>query len=119
MRLTVVGCSGSLAGPESPASCYLLEADGFRLVLDLGNGAVGALQHYTGLPDIDVVCLSHLHPDHCLGWLLRRGPIHRRAGKHAAPGCGSTTAPADIPGQPGQGQGPRRRPPGGRRPARY
>ena len=24
--------------------CYLLEADGFRLVVDLGNGAVGALQ---------------------------------------------------------------------------
>lgn len=56
MRLTVVGCSGSLPGPDSPASCYLLEADGFRLVLDLGNGAVGALQHYTGLYDIDVVC---------------------------------------------------------------
>ena len=66
MRLTVVGCSGSLPGPESPASCYLLEADGFRLLLDLGNGAAGALQRYTGLYDIDAVCLSHLHPDHCL-----------------------------------------------------
>ena len=27
MRLTVVGCSGSYPGPDSPASCYLLEAD--------------------------------------------------------------------------------------------
>ena len=27
MRLTIVGCSGSYPGPESPASCYLLEAD--------------------------------------------------------------------------------------------
>ena len=41
MRLTVVGCSGSIPGPHSPASCYLLEADGFRLVVDLGNGALG------------------------------------------------------------------------------
>ena len=66
MRLTVVGCSGSLPGPDSPASCYLLEAEGFRLLLDLGNGAVGALQRYAHLDDIDAVCLSHLHPDHCL-----------------------------------------------------
>jgi len=49
MRLTVVGCSGSMPGPHSPASCYLLEADGFRLVVDLGNGALGGLQQYTAL----------------------------------------------------------------------
>ncbi len=66
MRLTIIGCSGSFPGPDSPASCYLLEADGFRLVLDLGNGALGALQRHAGLYDIDAVCLSHLHADHCL-----------------------------------------------------
>ena len=51
MRLTVVGCSGSYPGPDSPASCYLLEADDadgrtWRVLLDLGNGALGALQRY-------------------------------------------------------------------------
>ena len=46
MRLTVVGCCGSLPGPDSAASCYLLEADGFRLVVDFGNGSLGALQRY-------------------------------------------------------------------------
>jgi len=66
MRLTVVGCSGSFPGPDSPASCYLLEAEGFRLLVDLGNGALGALQRYAGLYEIDAVCLSHLHADHCL-----------------------------------------------------
>ena len=66
MRLTVAGCSGSLPGPDGPASCYLLEADGFRLLLDLGNGAIGALQRYARLDSIDAVCLSHLHADHCL-----------------------------------------------------
>ena len=66
MRLTVVGCAGSFPGPDSPASCYLLEADGFRLVIDLGNGALGALQKYAGLFDVDAVCLSHLHADHCV-----------------------------------------------------
>jgi ribonuclease BN (tRNA processing enzyme) len=66
MRLTVVGCAGSFPGPDSPASCYLLEADGFRLVIDFGNGSLGALQRYAGLFDIDAVCLSHLHADHCV-----------------------------------------------------
>ncbi len=66
MNLTIVGCSGSFPGPDSAASCYLLEADGFRLLLDLGNGALGALQRYCALDQVDAICLSHLHADHCL-----------------------------------------------------
>lgn len=66
MRLTVVGCAGSFPGPDSPCSCYLVEADGFRLLLDLGNGALGALQRHVDLYAVDAVLLSHLHPDHCL-----------------------------------------------------
>lgn len=66
MRLTVVGCSGSYAGPDAAASCYLVEADGFRLLLDFGSGALGPLQHHVDLATIDAVLLSHLHPDHCL-----------------------------------------------------
>ncbi|GLW63573.1 MBL fold metallo-hydrolase [Actinomadura rubrobrunea] len=75
MRVTVIGCSGSFPGPESPASCYLVEAEGFSLLLDLGSGALGTLQRYHGLYDIDAVCLSHLHADHCLDlcgyWVAR------------------------------------------------
>ena len=59
-------CSGSFPGPDSPASCYLVEAGGFRLLLDLGNGALGALQNHAPLDGIGAVCLSHLHGDHCL-----------------------------------------------------
>jgi ribonuclease BN (tRNA processing enzyme) len=71
VRLVVVGCSGSFPGPDSPASCYLLEADDghgrtWRLLLDLGNGALGPLQRHTRLADVDAVLLSHLHADHCL-----------------------------------------------------
>jgi len=66
MRLTVVGCSGSFPGPDSAASCYLLEAEGFRLVVDLGNGSLGSLQRHVGLFDVGAVCLSHLHVDHCV-----------------------------------------------------
>jgi len=70
MRLTVVGCSGSYPGPDSPASCYLLEAehDGrtWRVLLDIGSGALGALHRYADPLEIDAVLLSHLHADHCL-----------------------------------------------------
>jgi ribonuclease BN (tRNA processing enzyme) len=75
VRITVIGCSGSFPGPDSPSSCYLLEAEGFRLLLDLGSGAVGALQRHASLDDIDAVCLSHHHADHCLDicpfWVAR------------------------------------------------
>ncbi|MEY9875429.1 ribonuclease BN (tRNA processing enzyme) [Streptacidiphilus sp. MAP12-33] len=66
MKLTVVGSSGSFPSAESACSCYLVEADGFQVVLDMGNGALGALQRHTGLYDVDAVVLSHLHPDHCV-----------------------------------------------------
>ncbi|MDT9591955.1 MBL fold metallo-hydrolase [Nocardioides zeae] len=74
-RLTVVGCAGSYPGPASPASCYLLEADGpdgeggtrtWRILLDLGNGALGALHNHADPLEIDAVLVSHLHADHCL-----------------------------------------------------
>jgi ribonuclease BN (tRNA processing enzyme) len=70
VRLTVIGCSGSVPGPASAASCYLLQAphDGrtFSLVLDLGSGAFGPLQTHLAPTDVDAVALSHLHADHCL-----------------------------------------------------
>ncbi|MDQ3053053.1 MAG: MBL fold metallo-hydrolase, partial [Actinomycetota bacterium] len=66
MRLTVIGCSGSMPGPGSPASCYLIEHDGLRIVLDLGPGSTGALQQHAALETIDAILLSHLHADHCL-----------------------------------------------------
>ena len=70
MRLIVIGCSGSLAGPSSPSSSYLVqaEADGitWNVLLDLGSGALGPLQLQISPDDLDAVVLSHLHPDHCV-----------------------------------------------------
>ena len=66
MELIVVGSSGSFPSADSPCSCYLVEAEGYRLIIDLGNGALGALQRYCGLYDVDAILLSHLHADHCI-----------------------------------------------------
>lgn len=70
MQLTIVGASGSVSGPLSPASSYLVQAvhqdRTFSLLLDLGPGAFGALYRYLDPAEIDAVALSHLHPDHCV-----------------------------------------------------
>lgn len=66
MQLTVLGCAGTFPGPDSPCSSYLVEHDGFRLVVDLGAGALGQLQRHIGLLDVDAIYISHLHSDHCI-----------------------------------------------------
>lgn len=66
MRLTVLGCAGSFPGPEAACSAYLVEAQGFGLLIDFGSGALSALQRYASLETVDAIILTHLHPDHML-----------------------------------------------------
>jgi ribonuclease BN (tRNA processing enzyme) len=70
MRVTVIGCSGSFAGPASPASSYLISAEAsgrsYHVLLDLGSGALGALQRHLDPHSLDALFLTHLHPDHCI-----------------------------------------------------
>jgi ribonuclease BN (tRNA processing enzyme) len=62
----VLGCSGSVVGPDAPASGYLLRApDTPPLVIDFGGGVLGTLQRHTDPGGVHVL-LSHLHADHCL-----------------------------------------------------
>ncbi|MBM6404302.1 ASCH domain-containing protein [Phycicoccus sp. CSK15P-2] len=104
MRLTVVGCSGSFAGPGSAASSYLVQTEHegrtWNLLLDLGSGALGPLQSHVDLADLDAVVLSHLHPDHCadlLGLYVTRryrpdGPLPRRMPVHGPAGTAERLA---------------------------
>ncbi|HVV77798.1 MAG TPA: MBL fold metallo-hydrolase [Mycobacteriales bacterium] len=66
MKVTVIGMSGTFPGPHSGCSSYLFEQDGFRLLVDIGNGSTGTLQEACGLIDLDAVAVSHLHGDHYL-----------------------------------------------------
>ncbi|MDI3421293.1 MBL fold metallo-hydrolase [Streptomyces luteolus] len=107
MKLTVVGCSGSFPSADSACSSYLVEADGFRLLLDMGNGALGELQRHCGLYDLDAIFLSHLHADHCIdmcGYFVARYYRHEGGRCDALPVYGPegteqrlTTAYADTP----------------------
>jgi ribonuclease BN (tRNA processing enzyme) len=101
MRLIVLGCSGSGPGPDSPASGYLVEAGDTRLVLDLGNGTLGALQRHIDPWRLDAVVFSHLHPDHCADFASL--VVHRRY--HPRPPYDPSArplpvyAPAEAPGR--------------------
>jgi ribonuclease BN (tRNA processing enzyme) len=113
VKLTVIGCSGSYPGPDSPASCYLLEQEHegrtWRVLLDLGSGALGFLQRRTDPLGIDAVLLSHLHADHCLDlcgyYVLRK--YHPDGSQPAVPvygpaGTAGRMARAyDLPEDPG------------------
>jgi ribonuclease BN (tRNA processing enzyme) len=110
MRLTVIGCSGSLPGPDSPASSYLVSADGFHLVLDLGSGALGTLQRHIRIDEIGAVGLSHLHADHCLDLCglyvaakyAPSGPLPRRVPVFGpADTAGRMARAYDLPEDPG------------------
>jgi ribonuclease BN (tRNA processing enzyme) len=63
-RLTVLGCAGTHVSAERMCSSYLVEAEGYRLVLDLGNGSLSNLQGRMDVSEIDAVIISHLHADH-------------------------------------------------------
>jgi len=71
MRIHVIGCSGSFAGPDGAASSYLIEQEDsegrlWRILMDLGSGAFGPLQSVIDPAELDAVIISHLHPDHYL-----------------------------------------------------
>jgi ribonuclease BN (tRNA processing enzyme) len=65
--VAVLGSCG--AWPEAGRACsgYLLEHDGFRVVMDLGYGSLPRLLSLLGssvAAGIDAVIVSHKHPDH-------------------------------------------------------
>lgn len=64
MQLTVIGFWGGFPGKNEATSGYLLEAEGFSLLIDCGSGVLSKLQNYKALEDLDAVWLSHYHHDH-------------------------------------------------------
>jgi ribonuclease BN (tRNA processing enzyme) len=64
MRLTVIGGSGGYPDHGRPCSGYLVEADGFAILIDPGYGVATALSADDTLT-FNAVVVSHGHPDHC------------------------------------------------------
>ncbi|MDD7465029.1 MAG: MBL fold metallo-hydrolase [Actinomycetaceae bacterium] len=77
MKLTIIGCAGSMSGRDSAASSYLVQAMGpdpklgglertWSVTVDFGAGAMGQLLNYADPAMIDAMVMSHLHADHCV-----------------------------------------------------
>jgi ribonuclease BN (tRNA processing enzyme) len=73
VRLTVLGGCGGWPAAGQACSGYLVEHDGFRLLIDPGYAIVPRLLEVADAADVDAVLVSHGHPDHCadLNPLLR------------------------------------------------
>lgn len=104
MRLTVLGGCG--AWPEAGQACsgYLVEQDGFRLLLDLGYATVPRLLEHAAAEQIDAVFVTHGHPDHCadLNPLLRARALRADPppplAVYALPGALDAVLALDNPG---------------------
>ena len=95
MRLTVLGGCGGWPAAGLACSGYLVEHDGFRLLIDPGYAIVPRLLAVADAASVDAVLISHGHPDHCadLNPLLRA-----RAMQDGPAPALPTFAPADALG---------------------
>ncbi len=65
MHITILGSGSCIPTVERNAAGFLLEVADFHILVDCGSGTVRQLAR-AGLDyrQIDMVCLSHVHPDH-------------------------------------------------------
>jgi ribonuclease BN (tRNA processing enzyme) len=102
--MTVLGACG--AWPEAGRACssFLVEHDGFRLLVDVGYAAVPRLLEHVAARDVDAVFVSHGHPDHCadLNPLLRARALNASPPPplpvYALPGALDAVLALDEPG---------------------
>lgn len=64
MKITVVGFWHAYPEAGEAASGYLIEEEGYSVLIDCGSGVVSNVQRYIKLEHIDAVVLSHYHNDH-------------------------------------------------------
>jgi ribonuclease BN (tRNA processing enzyme) len=104
MRMTVLGSCGAWPAAGRACSGYLIEDDGFRLLVDPGYATLPRLLRHAAAADVDAVLVSHGHPDHCadLNPLLRARALDPdpapKLPVHALPGALDRVLALDRPG---------------------
>ncbi len=90
LSVTPVGVGAAYARVGEIQSCYLVRAGETTVCLDLGSGALNALQAHVAPESVDAFVISHRHPDHCVDLLALHiytywGPGGRRQRRIIAP----------------------------------
>jgi ribonuclease BN (tRNA processing enzyme) len=104
MRLTVLGGTGGWPTAGTACSGYLVEHDGYRVLIDPGYATFPRLLEHCDAAAVDAVLVSHGHPDHCadLNPLLRARALAERPAPslplYAPPGALDAVLALDRPG---------------------
>ncbi|MFI7214624.1 MBL fold metallo-hydrolase [Micromonospora maritima] len=104
MRTTVLGGLGAFPTAGQACSGFLIEHDGFRLLIDPGYATLQPLLARVAARQVDAVFVSHGHPDHCadLQPLVRARVLTDRSGPplpvHAPTGSLTGLLAIDEPG---------------------
>ncbi|WP_181186231.1 MBL fold metallo-hydrolase [Alkalicoccus urumqiensis] len=64
MKVTVIGSWGAYPEKGEATSCYLVETQTEKWLLDCGSGALSCLPEFVRLEEIDRIFISHRHTDH-------------------------------------------------------
>lgn len=60
MRITVLGKSPAWQDSAGACSRYLVQDDGYTLLLDCGNGVFSKLRRACDYVDVDAILITHL-----------------------------------------------------------
>jgi ribonuclease BN (tRNA processing enzyme) len=101
----VLGGCGAWPAAGRACSGYLVEHDGFRLLVDPGYATLPRLLEVMGAELVDAVLISHGHPDHCADLnpllrarTLREDPPPVPLTVHTLPGAVDRVLALDRPG---------------------
>lgn len=64
MQVTVLGYYGGYPTKDVGTSAYLVQSEGYNLLLDAGSASLLALEHHIDPLELNAVLLSHYHHDH-------------------------------------------------------
>lgn len=64
MKLRVLGLYGGYPRDGVGTCSFLLEQDGYKLLIDMGSGAINALESIDALDSVSSILISHEHGDH-------------------------------------------------------
>ncbi|MDQ0484636.1 MBL fold metallo-hydrolase [Guptibacillus hwajinpoensis] len=64
MKVTVLGPWGGYPKAGEASAGYLVQHNGYNLLIDCGSGVLSQLQYHLPVEELDSVLISHFHPDH-------------------------------------------------------